>query len=704
LIDAPTLRGMSAQNGAPKRTKAIVPKRKGLYLMTMQATYSPDDNKLRLYSVERLDSETYARVKAAGFSWAPKQQLFVAPAWTPSREDLLIELCGYIGDEDTSLGDRAEQRAERFDEYSDKRLADAESARNAVAAIADGIPMGQPILVGHHSERRARKDAERIESGMRKAVKMWRTSQYWEARAAGAIRHAKYKELPGVRHRRIKTIEADKRKRERERTEAQKWLKLWVMPGLTLEQARKIANYCWLSVVKHPTLDQWRTAYDVLRSDPPEWSIDQVQEVAARTYPKTIEYCNRWIEHCENRLSYERAMLADQIGTEPGTADAMGSRFDLQPGGQVLTGRSDDEWLTVLRVNRSNGIVNSVTTTAPRSMSWCAKTKCGVEKIRDYRAPTPDDKAAVKKAGSVAPLCNYPGDGFEHMTKADYDKKHKDYKCTRVVKATETAGLHRVRHAMLPGYKTAHVYLIDAKRVDPPAPVPPTEPKDVAEFVREFAVPPADRSAPVTADSASPAATADFEAMAATLRRGGVQVVTAPQLFPTPAELAREVVSIAGVMPGERVLEPSAGTGAILHSVFGAFTQADCGRVVAVEINPRLAEGLRGDRQRRLYANESNFDIRCTDFLECSEAELGTFHRVVMNPPFVNGADIKHIEHARKFLKPGGRLVAICADGPRQRAQLLPLATTWRALPAGTFKESGTMVNAALLVIDAPPG
>jgi Domain of unknown function (DUF3560) len=147
----------------------------------LTATYSPEDNKLRLYSVTRLDSETYARVKAAGFSWAPKQELFVAPAWTPSREDLLIELCGEVGDEDTSLVVRAEERAERFSDYSDNRAEDAEQAREAVAAIADHIPLGQPILVGHHSERHARKDAERIENGMRRAVRMWGNVEILEA-------------------------------------------------------------------------------------------------------------------------------------------------------------------------------------------------------------------------------------------------------------------------------------------------------------------------------------------------------------------------------------------------------------------------------------------------------------------------------------------------------------------------------------------
>jgi hypothetical protein len=171
--------------------------------MTMYATYSPEDNKLRLYSTHRLDEETYRRVKAAGFIWAPKQQLFVAPMWTPDREDLLAELAGEIGDEDTSLVERAEERADRFDDYGAARAQDAEHAKRAVDAIAQHIPFGQPILVGHHSERHARRDAERIENGMRRAVKMWDTSQYWKARAA------KYKERPDVRARRIKGLESE---------------------------------------------------------------------------------------------------------------------------------------------------------------------------------------------------------------------------------------------------------------------------------------------------------------------------------------------------------------------------------------------------------------------------------------------------------------------------------------------------------------
>ena len=205
-----------------------------------EGTYDASDNKLRLRSASRLPADLYARVKAAGFIWAPKQELFVAPMWTPEREDLLLELCGEITDEETSLEDRATQRAERFAEYQANRKEDAEQARQAVSNTADNIPLGQPILVGHHSEKHARKDAARIRNNMAKAVKMWETSEYWKRRAAGSINNAKYKEDPAVRARRIKGLEADLRKQEKIVKESITSRNLW--EKLETAVSKKAAN------------------------------------------------------------------------------------------------------------------------------------------------------------------------------------------------------------------------------------------------------------------------------------------------------------------------------------------------------------------------------------------------------------------------------------------------------------------------------
>ena len=139
--------------------------------------------------------------------------------------------------------------------------------------------------------------------------------------------------------------------------------------------------------------------------------------------------------------------------------------------------------------------------------------------------------------------------------------------------------------------------------------------------------------------------------------KAGVTCASAPQLFPTPPALARRMVELADVQPGHRVLEPSAGTGRLLQAL-----PPGCD-VTAVEINTTLARQI---------------NARCADFLSLSPADIGPFHRIVMNPPFANAQDIRHILHARQFLAPGGALVALCANGPRQRAALQPLATACR--------------------------
>lgn len=178
-----------------------------------------------------------------------------------------------------------------------------------------------------------------------------------------------------------------------------------------------------------------------------------------------------------------------------------------------------------------------------------------------------------------------------------------------------------------------------------------------------------------------------FEQFKATLKGGGIQTVSSPQLFPTPSNIAARMVELADIQTGERVLEPSAGTGRIIAEL-----PFDC-QVVAVEINHSLSQllkGMRGFNQLAVFNN---------DFLNLRPEIFEPFDAIIMNPPFQNGDDIRHIKHALNFLKPGGRLIALCADGPRQARALQPLADMWEPLPPGTFKEAGTMVNVVLMKI-----
>lgn len=66
--------------------------------------------------------------------------------------------------------ERRERRASRLRGWADSRDIKSAASFAQVDRIADGIPMGQPILLGHHSEGRARRDQDRIHSGMRAGI------------------------------------------------------------------------------------------------------------------------------------------------------------------------------------------------------------------------------------------------------------------------------------------------------------------------------------------------------------------------------------------------------------------------------------------------------------------------------------------------------------------------------------------------------
>ena len=644
----------------------------------LRASYDPADNKCRIRSASRLPKELYLRVRAAGFIWAPKQELFVAPSWSPSREDLMIELCGEIEDEDTSLVDRAEQRAERFEDYKERRAEGADRAHAAVSKIADGIPLGQPILLGHHSEKHARRDAEKIENGMRRAVKMWETSEYWKRRAEGALRHAKYLERPEVRARRIKTIEAALRSEIAAYTPRD---------GHVIMQNR----WNWEPSREGLTVEEKDAERDAARI-PHRWCGPAGRGgrwVAEEDLPKLAKRAERWIAHYENRLIYERAMLEEAGGLK---AD----KFDIEIGGRV---RRRGEWFVVTGLNRKDGALRSVSVIG----HWASTMP--IEDIQEYSAPKEGDTAKVKAAMKKPPLVNFRAEGCREMTTEEWKSKTRFSDSYWV--ATFNAErkyihrgipLYRQRTAPPPHdckvYDRIPVFLTDAKVVEPP-PIVATPEKIVLS-----APPPREVQEPYTPPAPEPDA-AKFEGLRESLR-AGVKVVSAPQLFPTPMDLARRMVQLADVQPGETVLEPSAGTGNIVRAVI---EHADT-EIVGYEINRALVSQL--DRTFPSYKLKSF----CQDFLEVTEGQ-GQFPVVLMNPPFADGSDITHILHALKFLRPGGdrfgnragRLVAICADGPRQNAKLKPLIEsmggTWEPLPRGTFESAGTQVNTVLLSVTA---
>ena len=168
--------------------------------------------------------------------------------------------------------------------------------------------------------------------------------------------------------------------------------------------------------------------------------------------------------------------------------------------------------------------------------------------------------------------------------------------------------------------------------------------------------------------------------------------------FPTPKTLAATMAELAGIKPGMRVLEPSAGNGHLADAARDAGADVD-----TVEISDALRNVLTAKKHK----------IVAHDF-ETFQPE-GQYDAVIMNPPFSNRLDAAHIMRAWDMLKPGGRLVAIAGEGvffgsdakaTAFRDWLGQHSADVEHLPENTFKGADlpaqTGANARLIVIEKP--
>lgn len=162
-----------------------------------------------------------------GFWYVP-QSRDRPPKWnTIERSAQALRVAGFavnvtIDDTPRAMEDAERDRADRMDDRADalhakaaRKAAQADAHARAAAAISDLIPMGQPILVGHHSERRHRRDLERIDRHTSASIDLDRQASRAEHAAGTAETHMQHREDPGVTARRLDRLKAERRKIQR---------------------------------------------------------------------------------------------------------------------------------------------------------------------------------------------------------------------------------------------------------------------------------------------------------------------------------------------------------------------------------------------------------------------------------------------------------------------------------------------------------
>ena len=184
------------------------------------------------------------------------------------------------------------------------------------------------------------------------------------------------------------------------------------------------------------------------------------------------------------------------------------------------------------------------------------------------------------------------------------------------------------------------------------------------------------------------------------------------QQFSTPLPLAYAAVQAATIRPGDRVLEPSAGTGILAVMAHCSLGAAAGQRLYLNELAPTRAGLL-----QKLFPGVS-VDRRNAETI--ADYLPGLLPSVVlMNPPFSvspgverrrHDADLRHIRSACSMLPPGGRLVAItshaCIPGnPAWQSAFRYLdppvqAVFSMAIDGRAYARHGTSFDTRLTVLD----
>lgn len=186
------------------------------------------------------------------------------------------------------------------------------------------------------------------------------------------------------------------------------------------------------------------------------------------------------------------------------------------------------------------------------------------------------------------------------------------------------------------------------------------------------------------------------------LLQNGTLTVERDGFFETPKKVAIQMIVLAKIHGDEvRILEPSAGMGAIANEIY-TYSRTNLETTVHLDVCEK-------NEKRASFLEGSGYDVVARDFMEYDPGEV--YDAVLMNPPFEEGLDCVHVMHAYNMLKPGGVLVSVMLDNKDYRTNgKYKIFNEWlegkkqkvEKLPKDAFKESGANVATMIIVLHKP--
>jgi hypothetical protein len=441
-------------------------------MATFNATYNVEDDKLRIACSEYWDRDLFNLMrKELGFTWAPMQECFFAK-WSPAREDKLIELAEDIVADDITMLERAEAKRIRLEGYVDNNIQKA----NRFAVVADKLAVTQPILAGHHSQRKMERMKDQQERAQEQSMTAFEAVRYLTYKAQGVIAHANRKNSTSVRVGRIETLLKELRDCQRSINEGYTMVQFWTK-ALAADEGKKqfyADNYLGAMVGKGRAtyrLSPYGLWGDVRDG---KLSIDEAFNKALKCGQQIIgdERKIRHIAHLLGRLGYENAMLGG-VSKYPSAITAtvlkdFARKFGVDA--PEATKQENGDWLLSSDVflpyffSEDGELVKTL--------------ELGEEEWKTLFVDLGYEVVVRQSVASKVPLLNFKAEKplvlktpwsselqtFEQieMTKEEYAKIYTDYKGTYVGTA-EDGSKYRVRICMQGNFGRKAVFLTNSK-------------------------------------------------------------------------------------------------------------------------------------------------------------------------------------------------------------------------------------------------
>ena len=273
---------------------------------------------------------------------------------------------------------RKAARIERMQQRAQRLSAAAESAHASARAIADHIPMGQPILVGHHSERRHRRDIDRIQRGFSKSIELRDEAEALRRRAHRAERSGavssddpeavtKLREkLEGLDRDRARMVSANKAVRSAKPREALAAL------GFSESLIAKALTPDPLGNIGFPSYALRNAATEAARL---RKRIAELEARATRPPPSALELSGARIEEADNRVR----ILFEAKPDEATRTALKGAGFRWSPTvGAWQRHASNAAWYEAKRIlSVDTSVTSAASTSLHRSGSVSTAPTCG---------------------------------------------------------------------------------------------------------------------------------------------------------------------------------------------------------------------------------------------------------------------------------------------------------------------------------------